>query len=118
MSLTLTWESSGSKLNYDEVIEKMNNNFIGALHGIAKYYSYHISQQWLMGGTGMAFFINIHQDLCPSGPYVFDYNPFIELAKNLGLEIIPLGFIHNTANSYHLKYLESKIKEHLFNDTP
>ncbi|MFX1566976.1 MAG: hypothetical protein ACFFCV_01265 [Promethearchaeota archaeon] len=97
---------------------KMNNNFIGALHGIAKYYRYHISQQWLMGATGMAFFINIHQDLCPSGPYVFDYDPFIELARNVGLEIIPLGFLHNTANKSHLEYLESKIKEYLSNKIP
>ncbi len=43
----------------------LNTNFMGSLHGIAKYYGYQYSQQWLLGSTGYAFLMNIHKESLP-----------------------------------------------------
>ncbi|MHA1112201.1 MAG: hypothetical protein ACTSRE_13930 [Promethearchaeota archaeon] len=96
----------------------MNTNFMGSLHGIAKYYGYQYSQQWLLGGTGHAFLMNIHKELCPSAPYVFEYKPIWELAKNLGLEFEEMGFVHGELPPDKLTTLEDKFREYLDQGIP
>jgi hypothetical protein len=98
---------------------EMNTNFIGSLHGVAKYYNYHYTQQWLMAGTGMAFFINIHDELCPSAPYVIDYLPITQLAENLGLQFEEIGFTQgDLSQALHLDMMEVKMRGFLDNKIP
>ncbi len=97
---------------------EMCTNFIGALHGIAKYYNYPYTQQWLMAGSGMAFLINIHAEICPSAPYVFNYQFLIDLCQNLGLNIQQIGFVHDQMPQMVRNALESQMKDFLNRGVP
>jgi hypothetical protein len=46
---------------------------------------YEISDAWLYGTTGYAFVLNIHEDVCASGPTAWDKTPLFDLARNCGL---------------------------------
>lgn len=96
----------------------MMMNFVGALHGITRFFNYPYTQQWLMGGTGVAFLMNIHEDLCPSGPYCFNYDFIMQLGKNLGLEFEELGFISGESPQDVRSQMEYKIKQELNADHP
>lgn len=61
--------------------------------------------------SGHAFVINIHEELCPSGPYVWNYEPFMRLVRNLGLEMAPLGtLLAATSTPDEKAELEDKVK--------
>ena len=69
-----------------------NTSLMGVMRGVADYYGYGLSTPALYGGSGHAFLINVHDQLCPSGPYVWDRKPFFRLLRNRGLEVRELGF--------------------------
>ncbi len=48
------------------------------------YLDLHISRAWLFGGTGHAFVLNVHEELCPSGPTAWNTSMLFKLAPNLG----------------------------------
>jgi len=45
------------------------------------------STAWVFGATGHAFIINMHKELCPSGPTAWKSEMIFSLASNLGLDI-------------------------------
>jgi len=57
---------------------------LGAVEGSLKYLKHEISTEWIYGGTGHAFVLNIAKDLCPSGPTAWRTTMLSELAPNLG----------------------------------
>jgi len=65
---------------------------MGTLKGVADYFNIAISDALLFGGSGHAFLINIHEKLWPSGPYVWKYDAFYKLVRNLGISIKDLGY--------------------------
>jgi hypothetical protein len=71
-----------------------NTTLMGVLKGVFEYFRIPVSDPWLFGGSGHAFLINIHEELCPSGPYVWNYKTFFELVRKLGIEMKDLGFFH------------------------
>ena len=61
--------------------------------------------------SGHAFVINIHEELCPSGPYVWNYETFMRLVRNLGLDMEPLGtLLAATSTADEKADLEGKVK--------
>ncbi len=68
--------------------------------------------------SGHGFLINIHKILCPSGPYVWKCDWFYELLKNIGLEVIDLGFFSKESSEEERSNLEATIKESLDNGLP
>jgi hypothetical protein len=59
--------------------------FLGCTAACSNYLGYQYSPAWIFGVTGGAFIMNIHPDLCPSGPTAFD-NSFLKAnAEALGL---------------------------------
>lgn len=50
------------------------------------------STAYIFGATGHAFIINIHPELCPSGPTCFSTAGMDKLAENLGIGISPEMF--------------------------
>jgi hypothetical protein len=68
-----------------------NTTLMGVLRGVLDYYGIPASTPMLYGGSGHAFLLNIHTELCPSGPYCWHFAPFLELVKNLGVEMTALG---------------------------
>jgi hypothetical protein len=54
-----------------------------------------VSEPWLYGGTGHAFVINLHEQVCPSGPTAWKTEKLFELGKNLGYRLDGVfGFKH------------------------
>jgi hypothetical protein len=57
---------------------------LGCVAGCLDYLGIGLSRPWLWGGTGHAFVINIHPELCPSGPTAWNTDMLHDLAPNLG----------------------------------
>ena len=49
--------------------------------------------------SGHAFVINIHEELCPSAPYVWNYETFMRLVGNLGLDMAVIGTLLPAAST-------------------
>ena len=95
-----------------------NPTFMGCLRGAADLYGMNLSTPMLYGLTGHGFVMNIHQVLCPSGPYCFAREPIFELAKNAGLDIEELGFFWNDGGACPRPEVEAKLKAALDQGEP
>jgi hypothetical protein len=71
-----------------------NTTLLGVVKGALDHFGTELSPAMAFGGSGHAFLINIHDELCPSGPYCWKYDRFHELVRNLGVEMTDLGFFH------------------------
>jgi hypothetical protein len=60
---------------------------LGCIKGCLEYLDIDLSDAWLYGGTGHAFVINLHEQVCPSGPTAWRTVKLFELAPNLGYQI-------------------------------
>ncbi len=60
---------------------------MGCLKGCLNFLGIDISDPWLYGGTGHAFVINLHEEVCPSGPTAWDCGKLFELGSNLGYRV-------------------------------
>jgi len=90
-----------------------NTTLMGVLKGVFDYYDISLSDAWLFGGSGHAFLINIHEQLCPSGPYCWNPKTFYELLRNLGIEMKDLGFLHRGSNPEEIKHVEEVLKKYI-----
>ena len=61
--------------------------------------------------SGHAFLINIHEELCPSGPYVWNIEPFMRLVGNLGLRMECLGTAMPASAPAEKAALEGRVRE-------
>ena len=62
-----------------------DTSLMGVVQGALNHYQVGIQSTESFTCSGHAFFINIHDEICPSGPYCWDHTPFLELLGNLGL---------------------------------
>jgi hypothetical protein len=60
---------------------------LGCLQGCLDYLGVPVSDAWLFGISGHAFVINIHEELCPSGPTAWKTERMTQLCQNAGCEI-------------------------------
>jgi hypothetical protein len=60
---------------------------MGCLKGCLDYLGIGITEAWLYGGTGHAFVLNLHEQVCPSGPTAWKTVRLFELGGNLGYRI-------------------------------
>lgn len=95
-----------------------NTTLMGVLNGVSDYFEYNTSPDWLFGGSGHAFLINIHDELCPSGPYVWNYDNFYRLLENLGISMKDLGFYTDESTSKERRRIEQTLKENIDTGTP
>ena len=64
--------------------------------------------------SGHAFVINIHEELCPSAPYVWNYETFMRLVANLGLDMETIGtLLPATCTADEKAALECQVREAL-----
>ncbi len=91
---------------------------MGVLKGVAESFDIAISDAWLFGGSGHAFLINIHEQLCPSGPYVWNYEPFYNLVRNLGISMKDLGFFSAGSTPDERGKVEEVLKSSIDAGTP
>ncbi|MCU0520430.1 MAG: hypothetical protein MUF84_07055 [Anaerolineae bacterium] len=57
---------------------------LGCVKGCLSFLGINGSDAWLYGGTGHAFVINLHDEVCPSGPTAWNYGKLSMLGANLG----------------------------------
>ena len=84
--------------------------------GAADFHGIEVSTPALYGGH--AFVANIHNELCPSGPYCWRIDLYLKLLKNLGLEIEDHGFVHSKTTQEERTAVENKLKTHLDSNIP
>jgi hypothetical protein len=60
---------------------------LGGIKGCIDYLGLDISDAWLYGATGHAFVINVHTELCPSGPTAWKTEKLFKLGPNAGYKI-------------------------------
>ena len=72
---------------------------LGCIKGCVEYLDLDISDAWLFGGTGHAFVINMHEQVCPSGPTAWHTVKLFELGINLGYKIEGV-FGHKTQEDF------------------
>jgi hypothetical protein len=95
-----------------------NTTLSGVVKGVLDYYGIKVSDAAAFGGSGHAFLINIHDELCPSGPYCWEYDWFYTLVHNLGVEMVDLGFFHPGSSAAERAAVERKVKESLDKGLP
>jgi hypothetical protein len=72
---------------------------LGCVKGCLDYLGIEVSDAWLFGATGHAFVINIHQDVCPSGPTAWKTEMLFHLGRNVGYDIEGV-FSHKSAKDF------------------
>jgi len=72
---------------------------MGCIKGCLDYLEMDVSDAWLYGTSGHAFVINIHEQLCPSGPTAWVTEKMIDLAKNVGYTFEGITGYMNDTNS-------------------
>ena len=85
-------DKKSQKYLKDIKVPPFNNTLMGMVKAVDEYYGTGLSVAMLYGLTGQAFMMNIHKELCPSGPYCWNRDPFYRLAKNIGIKISDIGF--------------------------
>jgi hypothetical protein len=90
-----------------------STTLIGVLRGALEFHGIRMSEAAAYGGSGHAFLINIHERICPSGPYVWKTDWFVPLVRNLGLEMEDLGFFHSTSSPAERAAVEAAMRERL-----
>lgn len=70
----------------------LNTTMMGVLRAAADYHALGLDDPVIYGLSGHAFLINIHTQLCPSGPYCWKRENAKPLIENMGLRMMDLGF--------------------------
>jgi len=60
---------------------------LGCIKGCLDYLNLDASDAWLYGATGHAFIINMHEEVCPSGPTAWHTEMLFKLGRNIGYAI-------------------------------
>jgi hypothetical protein len=90
-----------------------NTSLMGVVRGVMEYYGIKVSSGMAYGGSGHAFMINIHDVVCPSGPYCWKYDGFFALLRNLGLQVTDLGFFNKENTAAERNKVEELLRGHL-----
>ena len=93
--------------------DRLSTTMMGVVKAVLDYYQLGASTAWAFGGSGHAFLINIHEQICPSGPYCWKYDGCQKLLRNLGLEMTDLGFFHAKSVPEERAAVELKLKQSL-----
>ena len=91
---------------------------MGVTKGVLDHYESRMSDGMAFGGSGHAFLINVHDELCPSSPYCWKYEGFFRLLLNLGLEMTDLGFFHKGTRPHDRAAIEARLRDFLDDRMP
>jgi AraC-like DNA-binding protein len=86
---------------------------MGCLKGASDYFDDDLSPAMLFGLSGHAFLLNIHKDLCPSGPYVWKKERFFELLEGLGIRKAAEYQIMKDAKPDERARMETTLRGHM-----
>ena len=95
-----------------------NTTLMGVVKGALDYYKIEVDAPTVFGASGHAFLINIHKQLCPSGPYCWKREAASPLIRNLGLEMSDLGFVSPQNHLEDRAAVEKKLRQALDKEIP
>jgi hypothetical protein len=95
-----------------------NTSMMGVLKGAADYHGLGLSEPMIYGMSGHAFLLNIHPQLCPSGPYCWKRENADPLIRNMGLEMTNLGYFGAEADDETRAGVERKLRAALDQGIP
>lgn len=95
-----------------------SSTFMGAVRGALDHYGIGVTDAFTYGASGHAFAMNIHNQLCPSGPYCFDRAPIFALLENVGLHTASLGFFHAGSAPNERDNVETQLRDALESREP
>ena len=87
-----------------------NTTMMGVVKAAADYYKLDLSEAMVFGLSGHAFLINVHKQLCPSGPYCWKREKMTPLFANMGLKVTDLGFFSGKNSKEERAAVEAKLK--------
>ncbi len=96
----------------------LNTTMMGVLKSVADYHGLALSEPMVFGLSGHAFLINIHTQLCPSGPYCWKRDNAVPLISNMGLKMTDLGFFGSGTNDEARSRVEHTLREALDKGIP
>lgn len=96
----------------------LNTTMMGVLKGAADYHGLDLEEPMIYGMSGHAFLINIHTQLCPSGPYCWKRENAEPLIENMGLRMTGLGFFDAEATEEARTDVERRLCEALEKGIP
>ena len=64
----------------------LNTSFMGVVIGVAQHFGTGLSTAEYFAEGGFAFAVNIHPEICPSGPYCWDHEPVLDCLRQLGID--------------------------------
>ena len=85
--------STATELKLEIEQPPFNTSHLGVMSAASAYFGLHWTAPELFVHSGHAFVTNVRIDLCPSGPYVWNITPMLELFTNLNLDVEMIGFI-------------------------
>jgi hypothetical protein len=94
-------------------MKPFSTTLMGVVEGVADYFDIPVSESMLYGLSGHAFLINIHKQICPSSPYVWNKSRFYLLLENIGIKVTDLGFYSNQSSLEERTKVESILCEAL-----
>lgn len=96
----------------------LNTTLMGVVKGALDHYGLEHSVQTVFGGSGHAFLINIHKQICPSGPYCWQRSNADPLIQNLGLCMTDLGFFSGESGPEERAGVEKQLRDALDEGIP
>lgn len=86
-----------------------DTSLMGVVKGALDYFGIRQTPAEAFALSGHAFVINVHEELCPSSPYCWNYAGFFELLANLGLAVEELGTALPSAAADEKAQLEARV---------
>ncbi len=106
-------------MNIDKLgVLPFNTTLMGVIQGALDFYGLEYSVPTVFGASGHAFLINIHKELCPSGPYCWERSKMDPLIANLGLRMNDLGFYSPQSSQAGRNAVEEKLRSALNEGIP
>jgi len=96
----------------------LNTTYLGVLRGVFDFYGIAISDSVLFGASGHGFAINVHPELCPSGPYCWNKEPVRRLLRNLGVQMEVIGFYSSERALEERHHVEGIVRMHIDSGHP
>lgn len=90
-------------------VPPFNTTLMGVVRAVADAYRLPVSDAMLFGLGGHAFKINIHDTLCPSGPYCWDRKPFYQTLSHVGIQITESAFMGGDSTAQERRAVEADL---------
>ena len=91
----------------------LDTSMMGVVKGALDGFGLDVSTAEAFALSGHAFVINIHEELCPSGPYCWDFARFFERLPSLGIQVSRLGMAAPNASAQEKAALEAAVRDAL-----